>query len=46
MTFDMLPEIVKKRLIAGNYKKKLEQFKKHRLKSEKRILGASQGVWS
>ena len=45
MTFDMLPEIVKKRLIAGNYKKKLEQFKKHRLKSEKRILGASQGVW-
>ncbi|MFZ2253092.1 MAG: rhodanese-related sulfurtransferase [Minisyncoccia bacterium] len=45
MTFDVLPESVKKRLITNNHKKKLEQFKKHRLKSEKRIHGASQGVW-
>ncbi len=36
LTFDALPEIVKKRLIRNNYKKKLEQFKKHRLKSIKR----------
>ena len=33
MTFDALPEIVKKRLVKNNHKKKLEQFKKHRLKS-------------
>jgi UPF0176 protein len=33
MTFDVLPEGVKKRLIKNNHKKKLEQFKKHRLKS-------------
>lgn len=33
MTFDVLPKIVKKRLIKNNHKKKLEQFKKHRLKS-------------
>ncbi len=36
MTFDKLPEIVKKRLIKNNHKKKLEQFKKHRMKSVKR----------
>lgn len=45
MTFDRLPVNVKKMLTRNNHKKKLEQFKKHRLKSEKRILGASQGVW-
>ncbi len=33
MTFDILPEAVKKRLTKNNHKKKLEQFKKHRLKS-------------
>ncbi len=33
MTFDILPENIKKRLIRNNHKKKLEQFKKHRLKS-------------
>ena len=33
MTFDILPEGVKKRLTKNNHKKKLEQFKKHRLKS-------------
>ncbi len=33
MTFDLLPESVKKRLVKNNHKKKLEQFKKHRLKS-------------
>ena len=33
MTFDVLPEVVKKRLVKNNHKKKLEQFKKHRLKS-------------
>jgi UPF0176 protein len=33
MTFDMLPESIKKRLVRNNHKKKLEQFKKHRLKS-------------
>ncbi len=33
MTFDALPEAVKKRLVKNNHKKKLEQFKKHRLKS-------------
>lgn len=33
MTFDILPEVVKKRLVKNNHKKKLEQFKKHRLKS-------------
>ncbi|MCF7815569.1 MAG: rhodanese-related sulfurtransferase [Candidatus Pacebacteria bacterium] len=33
MVFDVLPEIVKRRLIKNNHKKKLEQFKKHRLKS-------------
>lgn len=33
LTFDVLPEVVKKRLIKNNHKKKLEQFKKHRLKS-------------
>lgn len=33
LTFDALPEAAKKRLVRNNYKKKLEQFKKHRLKS-------------
>lgn len=33
MTFDKLPENVKKLLTRNNHKKKLEQFKKHRLKS-------------
>ena len=33
MTFDLLPEGVKKRLTKNNHKKKLELFKKHRLKS-------------
>jgi UPF0176 protein len=33
MTFDILPASVKKRLTRNNHKKKLEQFKKHRLKS-------------
>lgn len=33
MTFDTLPEKVKKLLTRNNHKKKLEQFKKHRLKS-------------
>ena len=33
MTFDALPQVVKKRLVKNNHKKKLEQFKKHRLKS-------------
>ncbi|NCN52368.1 rhodanese-related sulfurtransferase [Candidatus Parcubacteria bacterium] len=31
MTFDALPQVVKKRLIKNNHKKKLEQFKKNRL---------------
>ena len=33
MTFDALPVKVKKFLSRNNYKKKMEQFKKHRLKS-------------
>ncbi len=33
MTFDLLPEVFKKRVIRNNHAKKLEQFKKHRLKS-------------
>lgn len=33
MTFDRLPISVKKLLTKNNHKKKLEQFKKHRLKS-------------
>jgi UPF0176 protein len=33
MTFDKLPGAVKKLLTRNNHKKKLEQFKKHRLKS-------------
>ncbi len=33
MTFDSLPQVVKKVLTKNNHKKKLEQFKKHRLKS-------------
>lgn len=33
MVFDALPESLKKKLIKNNHKKKLEQFKKHRLKS-------------
>jgi len=33
MTFDKLPEKVKKILTRNNHTKKLEQFKKHRLKS-------------
>jgi UPF0176 protein len=33
MTFDQLPVRVKKLLTRNNHKKKLEQFKKHRLKS-------------
>ncbi len=33
MTFDKLPTTVKKLLTRNNHKKKLEQFKKHRLKS-------------
>ncbi len=33
MTFDLLPEVIKKRLTRNNHTKKLEQFKKHRLKS-------------
>ena len=33
LTFDKLPEGFKKRLTRDNHKKKLEQFKKHRLKS-------------
>ncbi len=33
MTFDALPVSVKKLLTRNNHKKKLEQFKKHRLKS-------------
>ena len=33
MTFDALPDTFKKRLVKNNHKKKLEQFKKHRLKS-------------
>jgi UPF0176 protein len=33
MTFDRLPKKVKKLLTRGNHKKKLEQFKKHRLHS-------------
>jgi len=45
MAFDALPEKAKKILVKNNHKRKLEQFKKHRLKSEKRTLGASQGVW-
>ena len=32
-TFDILPETVKKLLTKNNHTKKLEQFKKHRLKS-------------
>lgn len=33
MVFDALPETLKKKLVHNNHKKKLEQFKKHRLKS-------------
>lgn len=33
MVFDTLPEKAKKILVKNNHKKKLEQFKKHRLKS-------------
>jgi UPF0176 protein len=33
MTFDKLPENVKKLLTRNNHKKKLEQFKKHRMRS-------------
>jgi UPF0176 protein len=33
MTFDLLPNAFKKRVIKNNHAKKLEQFKKHRLKS-------------
>jgi UPF0176 protein len=33
MVFDKLPESLKKKLTRNNHKKKLEQFKKHRLKS-------------
>jgi UPF0176 protein len=33
MTFDRLPERMKKLFTKNNHKKKLEQFKKHRLKS-------------
>ncbi len=33
MTFDMLPNMLKSKIIKNNHKKKLEQFKKHRLKS-------------
>lgn len=33
MTFDALPDKVKKFLTRNNYKKRMEQFKKHRLKS-------------
>jgi len=33
LMFDSLPEGIKKKLIKNNHKKKLEQFKKHRLKS-------------
>lgn len=33
MIFDMLPRVIKKRLIRNNHKKKLEQFRKHRLRS-------------
>ena len=36
MLFDILPEKIKKLLTHNNHKKKLEQFKKHRLKSIKR----------
>jgi UPF0176 protein len=36
MLFDILPEKLKKFLTRNNHKKKLEQFKKHRLKSIKR----------
>lgn len=39
MLFDALPKRAKKLLTRNNHKKKLEQFKKHRLKSEKRIQG-------
>lgn len=34
MTFDALPEKVKKFFTKNNHKKRLEQFKKHRLKSK------------
>ncbi len=34
MTFDRLPESIQKLLTRNNHKKKLEQFKKHRLKSK------------
>ena len=33
MTFDTFPAVVKKRLTKNNHKKKLEQFKKNRMKS-------------
>ncbi len=33
MTFDKLPESIKRRLTRNNYKKDLEQFKKNRLKA-------------
>ena len=36
LIFDKLPEKIKKLLTRNNHKKKLEQFKKHRLKSIKR----------
>lgn len=32
MTFDALPQMVKKHLTRGNHKKKLEQFKKNRMR--------------
>jgi len=37
MTFDKLPDNVKKVLTQNNHKKKLEQFKKHRLKGKQNI---------
>lgn len=33
IVFNTLPAVIKKQLIKNNHKKKLEQFKKHRLKS-------------
>jgi len=32
MTFDKLPKAIRKRLIRSNHKRKLEQFRKHRLR--------------
>lgn len=37
MTFDRLPEKIKKLLIRNNHKKKLEQFKKHRMRPKHKI---------